>query len=69
MHPSGRRDFTVRELAALQGFPLEHGFAARGAKMQVGNAVPPVVGGKVLGAVVEALGREDKWGGGVRGGV
>ncbi|KAL9599634.1 MAG: hypothetical protein Q9219_003718 [cf. Caloplaca sp. 3 TL-2023] len=59
VHPSGERDFTVRELAALQGFPDEHVFGLMGAKRQIGNAVPPIVGRKVLESVVEALERED----------
>ncbi|KAL8833448.1 MAG: hypothetical protein Q9170_004257 [Blastenia crenularia] len=42
-HPSGGRSFTDRELACLQGFPLEHKFAGSKMKMQIGNAVPPLV--------------------------
>lgn len=64
VHPSGTRDFTIREFAALQGFPHEHVFGTVGAKRQVGNAVPPVVGRAVLGEVVRALEREDGVGGG-----
>jgi DNA (cytosine-5)-methyltransferase 1 len=40
-HPSGKRDFTLREFACLQGFPLEHKFAGNAVKRQIGNAVPP----------------------------
>ena len=40
-HPSGKRSFTLREYACLQGFPLEHKFGPRGVKKQIGNAVPP----------------------------
>ncbi|KAL8727475.1 MAG: hypothetical protein Q9181_005698 [Wetmoreana brouardii] len=43
VHPSGRRRFTDRELASLQGFPLEHVFGDTKVKMQIGNAVPPLV--------------------------
>ncbi|KAL8698935.1 MAG: hypothetical protein Q9201_006300 [Fulgogasparrea decipioides] len=43
VHPSGRRRFTDRELASLQGFPLEHVFGNTKVKMQIGNAVPPLV--------------------------
>lgn len=43
VHPSGLRCFTDRELACLQGFPLEHLFGATKVKVQIGNAVPPVV--------------------------
>lgn len=39
-HPNGRRGFTVRELACLQTFPLEHKFGTVGLKKQIGNAVP-----------------------------
>ncbi|KAF7898577.1 hypothetical protein EAF00_005023 [Botryotinia globosa] len=46
-HPSGKRGFTDREFACLQGFPLEHQFGQNGIKRQIGNAVPPVVA-KVL---------------------
>ncbi|TAQ88962.1 hypothetical protein B7494_g2725 [Chlorociboria aeruginascens] len=46
-HPSGKRDFTLREYACLQGFPLEHVFRGSGIKRQIGNAVPPCVA-KVL---------------------
>jgi DNA (cytosine-5)-methyltransferase 1 len=46
-HPSGKRDFTLREYAALQGFPPNHVFAGSYIKKQIGNAVPPVVA-KVL---------------------
>lgn len=59
IHPSGTRDFTIREFAALQGFPVEHVFGQVGAKKQIGNAVPPVVGRKVLESVVKALRKED----------
>ncbi|KAB8295214.1 hypothetical protein EYC80_007134 [Monilinia laxa] len=46
-HPSGKRGFTDREFACLQGFPLQHQFGQNGIKRQIGNAVPPVVA-KVL---------------------
>lgn len=59
MHPSGTRDLTVREFASLQGFPLEHVFGREGKRRQIGNAVPPVVGRKVLGGVVGGMERVD----------
>jgi DNA (cytosine-5)-methyltransferase 1 len=46
-HPSGERGFTLREYAALQGFPGEHVFEGSYRKKQIGNAVPPCVA-KVL---------------------
>jgi len=42
-HWSGRRDFTLRELATFQGFPIWHRFGPTGTKRQIGNAFPPVV--------------------------
>lgn len=42
-HPSGKRDFTHREFATLQGFPADHLFRGTGVKKQIGNAVPPCV--------------------------
>lgn len=46
-HPSGKRDFTLREYATLQGFPPCHVFTGAYVKKQIGNAVPPCVA-KVL---------------------
>jgi DNA (cytosine-5)-methyltransferase 1 len=46
-HPSGTRDFTLREYAALQGFPPNHIFGDTNVKKMIGNAVPPVIA-KVL---------------------
>ncbi|KUJ23559.1 S-adenosyl-L-methionine-dependent methyltransferase [Mollisia scopiformis] len=46
-HPKGFRDFTLREYACLQGFPVCHLFKGNYVKKQIGNAVPPVVA-KVL---------------------
>lgn len=46
-HPSGKRDFTLREYATLQGFPFNHEFEGGGKKKQIGNAVPSSVA-KVL---------------------
>ncbi|CAO1598785.1 hypothetical protein XANCAGTX0491_002545 [Xanthoria calcicola] len=59
VHTSGTRDYTNREFATLNGFGPEHEFGSKGAKKQIGNAVPPIVGGKVLGSVVDALKKED----------
>ncbi|KAG0651525.1 Modification methylase [Hyphodiscus hymeniophilus] len=42
-HPTGSRDFTIREYATLQGFPPNHVFAGFSIKKQIGNAVPPCV--------------------------
>ena len=59
VHPSGRRDYTPREFACLQSFPLEHEFQIIGAKTQIGNAVPPLVGSRLLESVKDALLKED----------
>lgn len=45
-HYSGLRDYTPRELACLQGFPLSHAFEGHCVgviKKQIGNAFPPCV--------------------------
>ncbi|KAI1134588.1 S-adenosyl-L-methionine-dependent methyltransferase [Hypoxylon sp. FL0543] len=42
-HYSGRRDFTLREYAVLQGFPANYQFQRPEQKKQIGNAFPPVV--------------------------
>ncbi|KAI1114702.1 S-adenosyl-L-methionine-dependent methyltransferase [Nemania sp. NC0429] len=42
-HPSGKRNFTLRELADIQGFPPCHKFVGTMTQIrrQIGNAVPP----------------------------
>ncbi|KAI1827320.1 S-adenosyl-L-methionine-dependent methyltransferase [Xylaria intraflava] len=42
-HPNGRRDFTLREYATLQTFPLTYPFQIPNRKQQIGNAFPPMV--------------------------
>ncbi|KAI3321042.1 S-adenosyl-L-methionine-dependent methyltransferase [Xylariaceae sp. AK1471] len=42
-HPSGRRDFTLREYATLQTFPVDYPFQNPQRKRQIGNAFPPMV--------------------------
>lgn len=61
-HPSGKRDYTVREYAALQTFPLEHSFAdltKTVQKRQIGNAVPPLFAKCLMEKVVQALKQAD----------
>lgn len=58
-HPSGKRDLTHRELASLQGFPLDHVFLAPYVKKQIGNAVPPCAGQVIFGGIKEDLDRVD----------
>ncbi|ROW10471.1 hypothetical protein VMCG_02026 [Cytospora schulzeri] len=43
VHPSGRREFTLRELASLHGFPVYHHFEGAYIKKQIGSAFPPSV--------------------------
>ena len=56
-HPSGKRRYTVREMASLQTFPLSHHFCGNktSAKRQIGNAVPPKLARTFLNACVESL--------------
>ncbi|KAI0863543.1 S-adenosyl-L-methionine-dependent methyltransferase [Xylaria cubensis] len=44
-HPSGQRNFTLRELAYIQGFPRSHQFFGTRTQItrQIGNAFPPIV--------------------------
>ncbi|KAI8946546.1 S-adenosyl-L-methionine-dependent methyltransferase [Xylaria longipes] len=44
-HPSGQRNFTLRELATIQGFPRSHKFFGTMTQInrQIGNAFPPIV--------------------------
>ena len=58
-HPSGTRDFTLREYAALQGFPPNHVFAGSYVKKQIGNAVPPVVAKVLFESIKRQLDRVD----------
>ena len=58
-HPSGTRDFTLREYASLQGFPLNHVFRGTGIKKQIGNAVPPCVAKVLFESVKRDLDRAD----------
>ncbi|KAI1278153.1 S-adenosyl-L-methionine-dependent methyltransferase [Xylaria sp. FL0933] len=41
-HPNGRRDFTLREYATLQTFPVDYPFQTPDRKRQIGNAFPPM---------------------------
>ena len=59
-HPSGTRSFTHRELACLQGFPLEHKFGTMEVRKQIGNAVAPIVGKAVLSEIVRTLNKTDE---------
>jgi len=54
-HPSGKRGFTNREFACLQSFPLEHQFGPTRARIQIGNAFPPIVAKVFFEAIIKAL--------------
>jgi DNA (cytosine-5)-methyltransferase 1 len=54
-HPSGKRDFTLREFACLQGFPLEHKFTGTAIKRQIGNAVPPCAAKAFFDEIIKHL--------------
>jgi DNA (cytosine-5)-methyltransferase 1 len=58
-HPSGLRDFTLREYACLQGFPLNHVFLGNGIKKQIGNAVPPCVATVLFKSIKKDLDEAD----------
>ncbi len=58
-HPSGKRNFTTRELACLQGVPFEHQFGPSGTRKQIGNMVPPIVAKLFFEHIKHALLKED----------
>ena len=58
-HPSGLRPFSLRELACLQGFPLDHGFPTWAnrteIRKQIGNAFPPIMAAVLFKSVKRQL--------------
>lgn len=58
-HPSGKRDFTPREYATLQGFPQCHIFKGSYVKKQIGNSVPPCVEKVLLESIKKDLDAAD----------
>lgn len=60
-HYSGTREFTLRELACLQGFPLHHVFEGNktAIKKQIGNAFAPCVVKVFLEHLRKCLERHD----------
>ncbi|KAK4569509.1 hypothetical protein LTR86_003272 [Recurvomyces mirabilis] len=61
LDPSGKRTFTLQELALLQGFLPTHKFAGgiTAIKRQIGNAVPGCVAKTIFEAVIESLKETD----------
>ncbi|KAH9826696.1 S-adenosyl-L-methionine-dependent methyltransferase [Teratosphaeria destructans] len=62
IHPSGKRSFTLRELALLQSFPANHRFyGLKGSiKKQIGNAVPSCFGKALFEEIVRSLRETDR---------
>ncbi|KAK5949385.1 hypothetical protein OHC33_009558 [Knufia fluminis] len=68
-HPSGLRQYTPREFAALQTFPLRYKFGRTNdgkelsvteLRTQIGNAVPPLVAKAIMESVVRSLRESDR---------
>lgn len=55
VHPEQDRPLTVREAAALQGFPNDYVFSPQKAPLQVGNAVPPPLAQVLAEVLLERL--------------
>ncbi|KAB8264021.1 S-adenosyl-L-methionine-dependent methyltransferase [Aspergillus pseudonomiae] len=59
-HPSGRRNFTHREYACLQTFPLSFRFGPHEVLKQIGNAVPPSLAEAMYKEIVRTLQETDE---------
>lgn len=59
-HWDGMRDFTIREYAALQGFPGRHRFRGAYLKRQIGNAFPPSMARRLFEHIRDFLERADR---------
>ena len=57
LHPSGKRNFTTRELALLQSLPHDHYLTGRQSKAvkQIGNMFPPVMAEAVYRTCAQTL--------------
>ncbi|KAJ4424061.1 hypothetical protein N0V82_001308 [Gnomoniopsis sp. IMI 355080] len=63
VHYSGQRDFTIRELATLNGYPLDHNFigpSKTAIKKQIGNAFPASVAKVFFESIRKFLERQDR---------
>lgn len=56
IHPVQDRLITFREAARVQSFPDSYEFVGKTANIQLGNAVPPVLGEAIGKSVMKALG-------------
>ncbi|KAB8237681.1 DNA cytosine methyltransferase [Aspergillus alliaceus] len=59
-HPSGGRNYTNRELACLQTFPMTFKFGQYEVKKQIGNAVPPSLAEALYKEIVRSLQKTDE---------
>lgn len=59
-HPSGTRQFTCREFACLQTFPMDYQFSAQQVRRQIGNAVPPTFAKAIYREVHKSLRETDQ---------
>ncbi|KAI0569271.1 S-adenosyl-L-methionine-dependent methyltransferase [Pyrenophora tritici-repentis] len=57
LHPSGKRNFTTRELALLQSLPHDHCLTGRQSKAvkRIGNMFPPVMAEAVYRTCAQIL--------------
>lgn len=58
-HPSGTRQFTCREFACLQTFPMDYQFSNQQVRRQIGNAVPPKLSKAIYREVRKSLRETD----------
>ena len=62
-HPSGERVLTVRELAVVQGFPVDYQFATPGGKTsqvkQIGNAFPALFTKQLFHSIIQQMRQTD----------
>ncbi|KAE8164206.1 S-adenosyl-L-methionine-dependent methyltransferase [Aspergillus tamarii] len=59
-HPSGRRNFTHREYACLQTFPVNFRFGPHEVLKQIGNAVPPSLADAMYKEIIRTLQETDE---------